>query len=217
MIPKRIILVRHGRSAEDDNLVVYGQLPDYRIDLVEQGFEQAQAVGGHIHKMIGEESYGVYISPYLRAVHTWNCIKDRLARKPVFCYQEPCLRGQNCGDILASLDAESLCENREHLSLFFYRCPNGESCADVYDRTSVFINSLYRLFVRVDCPENLIIVTHSVTMRCFLACWYHWTVDFFDSLPYLPNGHIVVMTRGAKNIFTLSEPFANRRYFSEGG
>ena len=56
---------------------------------------------------------------------------------------------------------------------------------------------------------NLIVVTHGVVLRCFLLRWYHWTVEYFDSRPALPNCHIAVMTRGGDGAFALSEPFAD--------
>ena len=41
MTPKRIILVRHGRSAANDDPTLYSRVPDYKIELVEQGREQS--------------------------------------------------------------------------------------------------------------------------------------------------------------------------------
>ncbi len=45
MTSKRIILVRHGRSAANDDPVVYSRVPDYKIKLVDEGREQAQQKG----------------------------------------------------------------------------------------------------------------------------------------------------------------------------
>ena len=212
MTPKRIILVRHGRSAANDDPTVYSRVPDYKIELVDQGREQARAAGDHIREIIGGESYGVYVSPYRRTVQTKDCILERIGHVPVFDYQDPCLREQDTGNLPGVLDAEANREARGRYGAFFYRFPNGESCADVYDRMSGFMNSLYRLFEREDCPENLLIVSHSVAMRCFLSRWYHWTVEFFDSRPSLPNCHIAVMTRGEDGAFALSEPFAEKSF-----
>ena len=41
MIPRRIILVRHGRSEANEDATVYSRVPDYKISLVEQGREDA--------------------------------------------------------------------------------------------------------------------------------------------------------------------------------
>ena len=39
MTPKRIILVRHGRSAANDDPAVYSRVYDYKIELVNEGRE----------------------------------------------------------------------------------------------------------------------------------------------------------------------------------
>ena len=206
MTPKRIILVRHGRSEANEDATMYSRVPDYRISLVEQGRGEARIAGRKIAELIGDESFGVYVSPYLRTMQTKECILSQIGQKPVFDYQDPCLREQDTGNLPGVLEAASNREARGQYGAFFYRFPNGESGADVYDRMSSFMNSLYRLFEKPDCPENLLIVTHSVAMRCFLSRWYHWTVDYFDSLPAFPNCHIVVMMRQEDGKYQLSEP-----------
>ena len=42
----QIILVRHGRLAANDDSAVYSRVPDYKIELVDAGREQAQQTGG---------------------------------------------------------------------------------------------------------------------------------------------------------------------------
>lgn len=37
MAPKRIILVRHGRSAANGDPTVYSRVSDYKMEIVEQG------------------------------------------------------------------------------------------------------------------------------------------------------------------------------------
>lgn len=46
MTPKRIIRVWHGRSAANENLIVYRRVPDYKIELVDEGRDQARQEGG---------------------------------------------------------------------------------------------------------------------------------------------------------------------------
>lgn len=208
MQPKRIILVRHGRSEANEDATMYSRVPDYKIALVEKGCGEAQTAGQKIAEVIRKEAFGVYVSPYLRTMQTKECILSKIGHKPVFDYQDPCLREQDTGNLPGVLEAASNREARGQYGAFFYRFPNGESGADVYDRMSSFMNSLYRLFEKPDCPENLLIVTHSVAMRCFLSRWYHWTVEYFDSLPAFPNCHIVVMTRQEDGKYQLSEPMA---------
>lgn len=216
MQPKRIILARHGRSEANEDTSLYSRVPDYKIALVEQGREEARTAGRHVAELIGEESFGVYVSPYLRTMQTKECILTQIWHAPLFDYQDPCLREQDTGNLPGVLEAASNREARGQYGAFFYRFPNGESCADVYDRMSGFMNSLYRLFERPECPENLLIVTHSVAMRCFLSRWYHWTVEYFDSLPALPNCHLVAMGRDENGKYELTEPFAETPLLSQG-
>lgn len=60
MTPKRIILVRHGRSAANDDPTLYSRVPDYRIELTETGKSQAREAEKRIAGLIGKASYGVY-------------------------------------------------------------------------------------------------------------------------------------------------------------
>ena len=214
MTPKRIILVRHGRSAANDDPTVYSRMPDYKIELVEQGCEEARQAGDHIRELIGGESYGIYVSPYRRTIQTKDCIVKRIGHAPAFDYQEPYLREQEMGNMPAIIDNELNWEARKRYGTFFYRFPDGESCADIYDRMCGFLDNLHRQFEKPDYPDNIVIVTHSVALCCFLFRWYHWTVEKFDSLPLLPNCHIAVMTRGNDGAFALTEPFAERPFLA---
>ncbi len=214
MKPKRIILVRHGRSAANEDPTVYSRVPDYKIELVEQGLEEARRAGEHIRDLIGSESYGVYVSPYRRTLQTKECIVERIGFAPAFDYQEPYLREQEMGNMPAIIDNELNWAARKKYGTFFYRFPDGESCADIYDRMCGFLDNLHRQFGNPDYPRNIIIVTHSVAMCCFLFRWYHWTVEKFDSLPLLPNCHIAVMTRGDDGAFVLTEPYSMKPYLS---
>ena len=106
MTPKRIILVRYGRPKANDDPTMYSRLPDYKIELVEQGREEALQAGDHIRELIGGESYGIYVSPYRRTVQTKDCIVERIGHAPAFDYQEPYLREQEMGNMPAIIDNE---------------------------------------------------------------------------------------------------------------
>ena len=58
----------------------------------------------------------------------------------------------------------------------------GESGADVYDRITIFEDHLINDIDNGIFPEeaNLIMITHGLTMRIFLARWFHWTVSEFE-------------------------------------
>lgn len=218
MLPKRLILIRHGESEANVDPVVYSQVPNWRIRLTETGISQAQDAGRKIAGLIGNESFGVFSSPYLRTKQTKNAMLNGMARDPVFDLQDPTLREQDYGNIPSPDENEANCAVRQQYGYFFYRFPEGESCADVYDRMALFLHTLYRRFEKSSCPENIIIVSHSTAIKCFLARWYHWSIEKFEITPQLPNCYVAVMQREdilkeeSGNKFTLSEPFSVMSY-----
>jgi broad specificity phosphatase PhoE len=85
-----------------------------------------------------------------------------------------------------------------------------ESGADVYDRVSVFFETLYRDFNKPDYPENTLIVTHGMTLRIFLMRWLHWTVEEYESLENPNNCQVVVMEQDAHGKYQLITPLKKR-------
>ena len=223
MQPKRIILVRHGESEANVDPTVYARVPDWQIALTEQGVSQAREAGQKIAGLIRDGAFGVFSSPYVRTEQTKNAMLEGIGREPVFDYQDPTLREQEYGNMPPTDENEANRAFRKRFGYFFYRFPEGESCADVYDRMALFLDSLYRRFDRPSCPENIIIVSHGTAIKCFLARWYHWSIAKFDTIPQLPNCHVSVMRRieedwhRAPSQFDLYEPFETVCFFSTKG
>ena len=84
---------------------------------------------------------------------------------------------------------------------------------------AIFMQSLFRRFDQEACPENIVIVSHGTAIKCFLSRWFHWNVEYFDSLGLLPNCHISVLTsQEGRNVdrrvrYALSEPFEQTKVF----
>lgn len=199
MTPKRIILVRHGESEANVDPTVYARVPDWQIA-----------------GLIGDGAFGVFSSPYVRTEQTKNAMLEGIGRALVFDYQDPTLREQEYGNMPPTDENEANRAFRKRFGYFFYRFPEGESCADVYDRMALFLDSLYRRFDRPSCPESIIIVSHGTAIKCFLARWYHWSIERFESIGQLPNCHVSVM-RQCDGSFVLEEPFAKGSTLIEGG
>lgn len=214
MTPKRIILVRHGESEANVDPGVYARVPDWRIALTANGVEQAREAGRKIVGLIGNESFGVFSSPYVRTEQTKNAMLEGMGREPVFDYQDPTLREQEYGNMPPTDENEANRAFRKKFGYFFYRFPEGESCADVYDRMALFLDTLYRRFDRPNCPANIIIVSHGTAIKCFLARWYHWSIERFESIGQLPNCHVSVM-RQEVGSFVLDEPFSLTKMLKE--
>ena len=222
MTPKRIILVRHGESEANVDPTVYARVPDWQIALTEQGVAQAREAGRRIAGLIGDGTFGVFSSPYVRTEQTTNAMLEGIGRAPVFDYQDPELREQEYGNMPLTDESEANRAFRKRFGYFFYRFPEGESCADVYDRMALFLDSLYRRFDRPSCPENIIIVSHGTAIKCFLARWYHWSIERFESIGQLPNCHVSLMSNNdlkksvCEQTFCLDEPFEQKPYLMKG-
>jgi broad specificity phosphatase PhoE len=77
MKPKRIILIRHGKSEGNEDPGIYIEKPDYALELSEAGLWQADDAGKELKGIIGNERVMFYISPFFRTRSTF----ERIARQ----------------------------------------------------------------------------------------------------------------------------------------
>ena len=95
-------------------------------------------------------------------------------------------------------------EERKRYGLFYYRFPHGgESCADVYDRQSSFLERLYRSW-EAPKAEPYVIVCHSITARVFLMRLLKASVDEFYCWDSLTNCEMIVLTQQGPQVGRLS-------------
>ncbi|KAI3862206.1 hypothetical protein MKX03_037376 [Papaver bracteatum] len=174
--PRRIILIRHGQSEGNVDQSVYTQ----------KGVIEAEECGKRIRKLIesGEaDDWQVYfyVSPYKRTLETLRGVGKAFESSRIAgVREEPRLREQDFGNFQ---DREQMrVEKAERIlyGRFFYRFPNGESAADVYDRITGFRETL-RADIDIgrfqppgqrNSNMNLVIVSHGLTLRVFLMRWY---------------------------------------------
>jgi broad specificity phosphatase PhoE len=204
--PRRIILVRHGESEGNIDDTIYERVPDHRIGLTAKGFEQARHTGEKIRELLGDESCEVYVSPYHRTRQTLEALG-----LPVAAYDvrvEPRLREQDWANFQDAEDIAQQRELRDRYGHFYYRFTHGESGSDVYDRVSTFLESMFRNFVTPTAPRNVVIVTHGLTMRLFCMRWFHWSVEYFESLENPGNAQPVVLLRQPDYKYKLAAPFS---------
>ena len=57
IIPKRIILVRHGESIGNEDENTYARIPDWKIELTENGIAQSRRLGLELKSVIGDGTY----------------------------------------------------------------------------------------------------------------------------------------------------------------
>ena len=226
--PKRIVLIRHAESEGNVDETMYMRKPDHRIELTEKGKRQAREAGEQLKNLLGpNETLYVYVSPYLRTMQTLYELGQAVGVDRVLGVREELrIREQDFGNFQ---DATMRELKRERLGFgrFFYRFPNGESAADVYDRVTSFRETLRNdiHFGRFNCDDRgcrtddctVVIVTHGLTLRVFLMRWYKWTTDQFTRLKNPGNAELIVMERGDGGRYTLLNATHSESYLQDRG
>lgn len=211
MKPNRIILIRHGESVPNIDASFYGMQPDYTAQLTEAGLQQADHAGRELKSIIGDESLFFYISPYWRTRQTAEAIFQHLDNNTIQWREEPRLREQEWGHLRNEEHRQKANREREEFGTFYYRLPDGESGADVYDRVSDFFGSLHRDFEKPEFPDNAVIITHGMTIRLFLMRWFHYTVEEFEELANPKNGEMFILERNARDKYDLKTPLKKHK------
>ncbi|KAH9316705.1 hypothetical protein KI387_025332, partial [Taxus chinensis] len=214
-LPHRIILVRHGESEGNLDDSMYTKIPDHQIGLTARGMEQAEQCGRKVREIMegGSEDWRVYfyVSPYNRTLSTLKGIGREFERKRIIGVREEVrIREQDFGNFQEKERMKIIKETRQRFGRFFYRFPEGESAADVFDRVTSFLESLWR---DIDMNRinrggssdlNLVIVSHGLTSRVFLMRWFKWTVKQFELLNNPQNCEIRVMQLGRGGEYSLA-------------
>jgi len=88
--------------------------------------------------------------------------------------------------------AEQAEPRRKH-GWFYYRFNAGESPADCFDRTSSFLETLSRQLERKEA-ERALVVSHGLTIRCFVMRFLHLTIEDFEVMLNPHNCDIVTLS-----------------------
>jgi broad specificity phosphatase PhoE len=204
-----IKLVRHGESEANVGKVKSWQVGDHAIALSERGRAQARDVGRTLGRAFLDGAL-IYTSPYRRTRETLAGILEGVgvAGADTRVYEDPRLREVEHG----YEDVEAQEQRRKTHGWFYYRFTGGESPADCYDRTSNFLESMMRQAERKR-SDRVLIVTHGLTIRCFVMRFLHLSVEQFDDLANPPNGAIITLAERGE----LAAPaFTSGRWGVEG-
>ncbi|KAK7206687.1 histidine phosphatase superfamily [Myxozyma melibiosi] len=195
--PRLIILVRHGESEGNCDRTINQYVPNHKVPLTARGHEQARAAGVRLREtLLPGENVLIYTSPYRRTRETTQGIVSQLDGIDYRVYEEPRLREQDFGNFqFHETEMAKIWKERARYGHFFYRIPNGESAADVYDRCAGFNETLFRQFSSDKFAKVLVLVTHGLMSRVFLMKWYRWTVERFESLRNVSYCEFVTMER----------------------
>jgi broad specificity phosphatase PhoE len=202
-LASRLIIVRHGESEGNADESLYATVPDHRLKLTERGVEQARGAGRRISELLGDSSVYMFSSPFERTLQTSREIEKELRLAGVRIVgdarEDPRIREQEWGMLQSPLASERqrIKDERSAFGSFFYRFERGESGADVSDRTSSFLESLFRFFRRptFDPESTVVIVTHGLAMRLLLMRYFRWSVAEFEKTKNPGNASFVVLER----------------------
>lgn len=214
MKPKLIFLFRHGQSEGNVNKNIYSSKPDYALELTTLGKQQAFDAGLKMAETMQENGIiasslvQFYVSSFWRTRQTFQEIKKTFPNH--FFYEEPRLREQEWGHLREDNLTRKMEEYRDNYGHFYYRFDDGESCADVYNRMSTFLETLFRDFEKTNFPETAAIVTHGMTLRVFLMRWFHMSVEDFELIANPGNAQFYVLKLNDKGKYDLTTPQKQR-------
>lgn len=213
--PRLIIIIRHAQSEGNRDKTIHQTVPDHKVALTAEGHQQALEAGEKLRALLRpDDTLHFFTSPYRRTRETTEGILTGLTsndpvpspfqRSYIKVYEEPRLREQDFGNFQPGTEeTERLWRERAEYGHFFYRIPNGESGADVYDRVSSFNGSLWRRFSEDNMASVAILVTHGLCSRVFLMAWYHYSVEFFEDLRNINHCEFLVMKHSPNGRYVL--------------
>lgn len=219
----RIWLVRHGESLGNVHEHAYRALSDPRVPLTEWGAQQAKSAGAFIrdyYERLAEASgqpeakppqLRVWYSYFDRTTQTKDALVEGLGEDLVGNWdgdgkpgwEDIRLREQSFG-VFSNLtsDAERARAYPYEYELFnnlmnnqgrlLAEAPMGESRAEVVQRIYSFIETIMR--DKADGVEDIVIVTHGVTLRAFEMAFMHYTQRWLDQEPNPGNADVHLIT-----------------------
>jgi broad specificity phosphatase PhoE len=194
MKPKHIILVRHGQSEANINKGMYEHTPDHLMNLTDTGKAQCLDCAQKLAPYTEGQNVTVWQSPYNRTRQTATEIMRYSKPADLRVKEDPRLREQDWGNFYTEEEAAKQNTDRRRHSEFFYRIENGESGADVYDRISTYLETLYRDFSHDDWTETVLISSHGITSLIFLMRFFHWTYEECKEETRFKNCGFVVLS-----------------------
>ena len=196
--PALIVLVRHGESEANVDATKYATVGDVHVRLTARGREQAGAAAAQLRELVGTRRVFAYVSPYKRTKETAGLLLSQLRKGQVVAVREdPRLREREfAGSFQCAENGIDRSEEYRY-GKFFWRAPGGESPADVYDRVTAFMDTLWRDFRgHPELSEAVVVVAgHGLTNRLLVMRWLHWTPEVFNKSMNPPNCGMLVLQR----------------------
>jgi len=204
--PITLYLLRHARSAANENTSLHHTLADHRVPLTPEGHLQAQQAAEQFLLLLPKSvrKVAVWVSPFLRTRETAKPTVNLLQARglQVRLHERDELVEQLFG-LFDGYDEEEWPtrfpdvwkEYRkwcDHEGKYFAKMPNGESRFDVYNRLQPFTSALHREF-RATGTRHHIVVSHGVTLRMLAKLWQKYSVEWAEREPNPANASIRVL------------------------
>lgn len=218
----RIHLVRHGLSESNLSVDVNRRKPDHAICLAPQGHEQAQKAGEFLADQLKfsplnepKTKIRMLVSPYLRTRQTADGIEEAIKAAGIDYdrHESLQLREQSFGlfdgiseEELPDIYPREYAHYAKHAQFedmddglkgeFFAPMPMGESRARVCDRVRSTFGSILRSLR--DDYTDIVVVSHGVTIRCFIREFMHYPWEWCENEPN-PNNCSITMIEGERD------------------
>lgn len=206
MKPKRILIARHAESVGNVNKGVYATKPDYALPLTRRGSNHAGQLGREIQRLIASEKIHFYVSPWRRTRETFMRAVAALQRNQWTATEDPRLREQEWGHLRHAEATRILEHERDAYGTFYYRFDDGESGADVYDRCSALLETVYRDFGKETFPPNCAFIGHGLTNRLLATRWLHWSPEQFEQIANPRNCELWIMDLQPDGRYQMTTP-----------
>lgn len=215
MKPLNIWLVRHGESTSnvgEENPAFVG---DRNISLTHFGKKQAFNVGAKLQDILTTESTRIYVSPFMRARETLQHMSEGAKSSEILtrAIEDPRLR-EMCYGYATDESFVQQQRVRPIHGWFYYRFLGGESPADVYDRCTTFIDSMWRNLNRREPGtleiKNVVIVAHGGLNRIFVMRFLNLSVEQFETMSDIPNCGVVKISNDMDDLAALNPHFVSR-------
>jgi len=180
-------------------------MQDCDIGLTEKGNQQAIAAGEKLRSIIGNETMYVYMSPYLRSRQTWENIKKAFPSSQIISERrDPRIRELELGNTDNAQNLTKEVEQLKRTKRFYYRFSGGESGADVYDRASLFLDTLMHEMDNGyhDHTQNIVVVSHGFFITLFLMRYFRWNVEDLKALDRMDNCSMRILKK-VDGVYTL--------------
>mmetsp|Transcript_52573 Transcript_52573/g.97334 ORF Transcript_52573/g.97334 Transcript_52573/m.97334 type:complete len:563 (-) Transcript_52573:28-1716(-) len=203
-LPNRIVLLRHGESEGNVNHMAYASRGDSLLELTPNGVHQAREAGRRLQDLLQDDRIFVCVSPFERTQQTLLALYhgSNLEANVVRVHVDSRIREQEFGNFQTPGLSATVRAEEKLVGRFYYRRPNAESSADVFDRVSQFWDCLLStgndaLLVGSEAADCCLVVTHGLTIRLLLMKIFHWSVETYETVWNMGNCHHITLRKNA--------------------